>query len=82
MFKLLLSNKRLIPSFCTPLSQVEPTASALNTNDMFVLKSPESQWLWKGKGANPEERAAAEYVATLLGAPTTEVEETNEPGEH
>lgn len=60
---------------------MEPTASSLNTNDMFVLKSSASRWLWKGKGATPEEMAAAKYVASLLGGAATEVEETKEPGE-
>uniref|UniRef100_A0A3Q4BNU7 Gelsolin-like domain-containing protein n=1 Tax=Mola mola TaxID=94237 RepID=A0A3Q4BNU7_MOLML len=59
--------------------EVEPITSSLNTNDVFVLKSPQSQWLWKGKGKTPEEMAAAKYVATLLGGPITEVEETKEP---
>ncbi|XP_038572707.1 scinderin like a [Micropterus salmoides] len=59
--------------------EVEPTASSLNTNDVFVLKSPESLFLWKGKGATPEEMAAAEYVAGLLGGTGTVVEEAKEP---
>ncbi|XP_070764333.1 scinderin like a [Enoplosus armatus] len=59
--------------------EVEPTASSLNTNDVFVLKSPESLFLWKGKGATPEEMAAAKYVAGLLGGTATVVEETKEP---
>uniref|UniRef100_A0A4W6CYQ8 Scinderin like a n=1 Tax=Lates calcarifer TaxID=8187 RepID=A0A4W6CYQ8_LATCA len=58
---------------------VEPTASSLNTNDVFVLKTPNSLMQWKGKGATPEEMAAAKYVATLLGGAATEVEETKEP---
>lgn len=61
--------------------QVEPVASSLNTNDVFVLKSPNSLFLWKGKGSNAEEIAAAKYVASLLGETATEVEETKEPGE-
>ncbi|KAG7237146.1 hypothetical protein INR49_032758, partial [Caranx melampygus] len=51
--------------------EVVPTASSLNTNDIFVLKSPSSLVLWVGKGANPEEMAAAKYVASLLGGPAT-----------
>ncbi|XP_040895476.1 scinderin like a [Toxotes jaculatrix] len=61
--------------------EVEPTASSLNTNDVFVLKSPNSLILWMGKGATPEEKAAAKYVASLLGGTATEVEETKEPSE-
>ncbi|XP_054458260.1 scinderin like a [Anoplopoma fimbria] len=59
--------------------EVAPTASSLNTNDVFVLKSPDSLFVWKGKGATPEEEDAAKYVAGLLGGTATEVEETKEP---
>nr|XP_046247771.1 scinderin like a [Scatophagus argus] len=59
--------------------EVEPVASSLNTNDVFVLKSPESLLVWRGKGATPEEMAAAKYVAGLLGGNATEVEEGKEP---
>ncbi|XP_075935332.1 scinderin like a [Anarhichas minor] len=61
--------------------EVAPTASSLNTNDVFVLKTPNSLFVWIGKGATPEEKAAAEYVADLLGGTVSEVEEANEPGE-
>ncbi|XP_028259636.1 scinderin like a [Parambassis ranga] len=59
--------------------EVVPNASSLNTNDVFVLKSPDSLILWKGKGATAEEMGAAKYVASLLGGAATEVEETKEP---
>ncbi|KAM8875847.1 scinderin like a [Spinachia spinachia] len=59
--------------------EVVPTASSLNTNDVFVLKSPSSLFIWVGKGATPEEKVAAQYVASLLGGAATEVEESREP---
>uniref|UniRef100_A0AAQ4R980 Scinderin like a n=2 Tax=Gasterosteus aculeatus aculeatus TaxID=481459 RepID=A0AAQ4R980_GASAC len=59
--------------------EVVPTASSLNTNDVFVLKSPSSLFTWVGKGATPEEKVAAQYVAGLLGGAATEVEESKEP---
>ncbi|KAF7203845.1 scinderin like a [Nothobranchius furzeri] len=59
--------------------EVEATASSLNTNDVFVLKSSNSLFVWKGKGANPDELHAAKYVATLLGGTATDVDETKEP---
>ncbi|XP_037626684.1 scinderin like a [Sebastes umbrosus] len=59
--------------------EVEPTASSLNTNDVFVLKLPGSLFLWKGIGGTPEEMTAAKYVAGMLGGTVTEVEETKEP---
>lgn len=61
--------------------QVEPVASSLNTNDVFVLKSPDCLAIWKGKGSSAEELAAGKYVAGLLGGTVAEVEETKEPGE-
>ncbi|XP_029285380.1 scinderin like a [Cottoperca gobio] len=59
--------------------EVEPTASSLNTNDVFVLKTPDSLFLWKGKGATSEEIDAADYVTKLLEGTITVVEETKEP---
>ncbi|XP_070817523.1 scinderin like a [Chaetodon trifascialis] len=60
--------------------EVKPATSSLNTNDVFVLKTPESLFLWKGKGGTPEEMTAAKYVAGVLGGTATEVEEGSEPG--
>ncbi|KAM9358344.1 scinderin like a [Symphorus nematophorus] len=61
--------------------EVEPTASSLNTNDVFVLKTPGPLFVWKGKGATAEELAAAEYVTSLFKGDVTKVEETKEPAE-
>lgn len=58
-----------------------PTATSLNTNDVFVLKSPSSLFVWKGKGATEEELTAAGYVVEVLGGDVTEVAETEESGE-
>lgn len=71
----------LIPSSCCfSLTQVKANASSLNTNDVFVLKTPTSLFVWKGKGASSDEIAAAESVAKFLGGSVTKVEETKEPG--
>ncbi|AWP11483.1 putative adseverin-like [Scophthalmus maximus] len=59
--------------------EVEPSASSLNTNDVFVLKTPKALMLWVGKGGTPEEKEAAKYVAGMLGGTATEVQETKEP---
>ncbi|XP_030583511.1 scinderin like a [Archocentrus centrarchus] len=59
--------------------EVKPLASSLNTNDVFVLKTPDCLFLWKGKGASSDEVAAANYVASLLGGTATVLEETQEP---
>ncbi|TNN34998.1 Adseverin [Liparis tanakae] len=61
--------------------EVAPTATSLNTNDVFVLKLPSSLFVWKGKGATEEEEAAASYVAEVLGGDATDVEEADEPAD-
>lgn len=67
---------------CLVSSQVKPSASNLNTNDVFVLKSPDSMFLWKGVGATEVELVAAKYVCSFLGGSATEVAEGKEPGDH
>ncbi|XP_060886675.1 scinderin like a [Labrus mixtus] len=59
--------------------EVLPTASSLNSNDVFVLKTTDSLFMWKGKGATPEEMAVAKYVAGILGGSPSEVQESQEP---
>ncbi|XP_008295305.1 scinderin like a [Stegastes partitus] len=59
--------------------EVEPSASSLNTNDVFVLKSSDAHFEWKGKGATEEEIATAKHLTKLIGGAATEVEETKEP---
>uniref|UniRef100_A0A673B148 Gelsolin-like n=1 Tax=Sphaeramia orbicularis TaxID=375764 RepID=A0A673B148_9TELE len=63
-----------------PFAQVEPIASSLNTNDVFVLKTPNSVFEWKGLGANEEEiKAATELVRELYPTDTvTKVDEKME----
>ncbi|KAI4894107.1 hypothetical protein NFI96_020169, partial [Prochilodus magdalenae] len=59
--------------------EVKPCASSLNTNDVFVLKTPDSLFVWKGLGANAEEVDAAKHVVTFLGGKPTDVGEGKEP---
>lgn len=66
-------------SMHTRAVEVEPVASCLNTNDVFVLKSANSQFIWEGCGSTPQETAAAQCVVDLLGGTATKVEETKEP---
>lgn len=61
---------------------MNPRAANLNTNDVFVLKTPESIFLWIGAGATDEEMSAAKYVCSTLGGSATEVTEGKEPGDH
>lgn len=48
---------------------------------MFVLKSPDSVFVWKGAGASDEEMVAAKYVVSVLDKKSTDVAEGKEPGE-
>lgn len=70
---------RMSSTKATRAVEVEPTASSLNTNDVFVLKTPSGMYLWKGMGASDEEMGAAKYVASLLGGTATEINEKKEP---
>uniref|UniRef100_A0AAQ5XAM3 Gelsolin-like domain-containing protein n=1 Tax=Amphiprion ocellaris TaxID=80972 RepID=A0AAQ5XAM3_AMPOC len=61
--------------------EVEPTASNLNTNDVFVLKSPKALYVWRGVGASDEEMTAAKHVVGFLGGTVTQVSEGKEPAD-
>ncbi|XP_061538819.1 gelsolin-like [Phycodurus eques] len=67
-------------TMATRAVEVAADASSLNSNDIFVLKWPKGIFVWKGRGATPEEMAAAKHVTGILGggAPA-EVAETKEP---
>uniref|UniRef100_A0AAY4B285 Gelsolin-like domain-containing protein n=1 Tax=Denticeps clupeoides TaxID=299321 RepID=A0AAY4B285_9TELE len=67
-------------SKATRAVEVVPSAACLNTNDAFVLKTPDALFLWKGVGASSEELAAAKHVCSFLGGSVTEVVEGKEPG--
>ncbi|CAG5896928.1 unnamed protein product [Menidia menidia] len=49
-------------SRATRAVEVEVSASNLNTNDVFVLKTPKSLFVWRGVGASDEEMGAAKHV--------------------
>ncbi|XP_060762497.1 scinderin like b [Neoarius graeffei] len=59
--------------------EVTPCASNLNSNDVFVLKSPQSLFVWRGVGATAEEALGAKFVVSFLGGNPTEVAEGKEP---
>ncbi|XP_057696348.1 gelsolin-like isoform X2 [Corythoichthys intestinalis] len=66
-------------TMATRAIEVEADAASLNSNDAFVLKTPKGLVVWKGRGATPEEMAAAKHVVAILGGSThTEVAETKE----
>ncbi|XP_073709554.1 scinderin like b isoform X1 [Misgurnus anguillicaudatus] len=66
-------------SKATRAVEVEPSASKLNTNDVFVLKTPDSVFVWKGVGASDEEMLAAKNLVSVLGGSATDVAEGKEP---
>ncbi|XP_030607200.1 scinderin like b [Archocentrus centrarchus] len=61
--------------------EVKPTASNLNTNDVFVLKMPSALYVWRGLGASDEEVGAAKYVVGFLGGSPNNVSEGKEPAD-
>uniref|UniRef100_A0A8C4ES22 Scinderin like b n=1 Tax=Dicentrarchus labrax TaxID=13489 RepID=A0A8C4ES22_DICLA len=61
--------------------RVEASASNLNTNDVFVLKSPNALFVWRGVGASDEEMEAAKHVVGYLGGTASQVSEGKEPGD-
>ncbi|KAK9538992.1 hypothetical protein VZT92_004128 [Zoarces viviparus] len=76
-----LFNIRQSSSHATRAVEVEVSASNLNTNDVFVLKSPSALYVWKGVGASDEEMAAAKHVEGFLGGSPKHVSEGSEPGD-
>uniref|UniRef100_A0A8D3A0V6 Scinderin like b n=1 Tax=Scophthalmus maximus TaxID=52904 RepID=A0A8D3A0V6_SCOMX len=66
-------------SRATRAVEVEASASSLNTNDVFVLKSPKAVFVWRGMGASDEEMAAAKHVVGFLGGSAAQVSERKEP---
>ncbi|XP_038654497.1 advillin [Scyliorhinus canicula] len=52
--------------FNTKATEVPPRASSLNSNDIFVLKTDQTTYLWCGKGCSGDEREMAKSVANSL----------------
>ncbi|XP_051910058.1 villin-1 isoform X2 [Hippocampus zosterae] len=50
----------------TKATEVQARASSLNTNDVFLLQSEHSCYLWYGKGCNGDERMMAKAVSDVL----------------
>lgn len=80
------ASTRACVATCPPLTclhvspQVDVSASNLNTNDVFVLKSPSGLFVWRGIGASDEEMEAAKHVVGYLGGSPSQVSEGKEPG--
>ncbi|XP_059708825.1 villin-1 [Haemorhous mexicanus] len=50
----------------TKAFEVPVRASSLNSNDVFVLKTPSCCYLWYGKGCSGDEREMAKSVADII----------------
>ncbi|XP_042328327.1 villin-1 isoform X2 [Sceloporus undulatus] len=50
----------------TKAFEVPPQASSLNSNDVFILKTPSCCYLWYGKGCSGDEREMAKNVSDLI----------------
>eukprot|EP00002_Diphylleia_rotans_P006181 TRINITY_DN154_c0_g1_i1.p1 TRINITY_DN154_c0_g1~~TRINITY_DN154_c0_g1_i1.p1 ORF type:complete len:804 (-),score=188.33 TRINITY_DN154_c0_g1_i1:762-3173(-) len=46
--------------------QVDEVAASLNSGDAFILVTPETQFIWFGKGSSSVERSYAQSIASLL----------------
>uniref|UniRef100_UPI0037E7176B scinderin like b n=1 Tax=Semicossyphus pulcher TaxID=241346 RepID=UPI0037E7176B len=68
-------------SRATRAVEVEASAANLNTNDVFVLKSPSALFVWRGVGASDEEMQAAKHVGGFLGGSPSQVSEGKEPAD-
>uniref|UniRef100_G3PSR5 Scinderin like b n=1 Tax=Gasterosteus aculeatus aculeatus TaxID=481459 RepID=G3PSR5_GASAC len=68
-------------SRATRAVEVSVCASNLNTNDVFVLKSPSALYVWRGVGASDEELAASKHVVAFLGGNAQSVSEGSEPAD-
>ncbi|XP_074149052.1 gelsolin isoform X3 [Sminthopsis crassicaudata] len=66
-------------SGATRAVEVTPSASELNSNDAFVLKTPSSAYLWVGEGASDTEKSGAQELLNVLQARSVQVAEGSEP---
>ncbi|KAM3916275.1 villin-1 isoform 1-T3 [Leptodactylus fuscus] len=66
----------------TKAFEVPVRASSLNSNDVFVLKTKTTCYLWCGKGCSGDERAMAKHVADIISrGEKVVVAEGQEPAE-
>ncbi|XP_051566056.1 villin-1-like [Myxocyprinus asiaticus] len=50
----------------TRATEVPPSSSSLNSNDVFVLSTEKSCYLWYGKGCSGDEREMAKTLADII----------------
>ncbi|XP_054853422.1 gelsolin isoform X1 [Eublepharis macularius] len=66
-------------SGATRAVELDPAAKELNSNDVFVLKTPSAAYLWVGQGASDAEKSGAQELLKVLGVSGTQVTEGQEP---
>ncbi|CAL8294161.1 unnamed protein product [Lota lota] len=68
--------------FNTKATEVPARASSLNTNDVFLLKTDASTYLWYGKGCSGDERLMGKAMSDVLSKQDKQVVmEDQEPAE-
>ncbi|XP_016011409.2 gelsolin isoform X2 [Rousettus aegyptiacus] len=70
---------RASSSGATRAVEITPKASALNSNDAFVLKTPSTAYLWVGAGASEAEKTGAQELLKVLKTKFVQVAEGSEP---
>ncbi|XP_018085003.1 gelsolin-like isoform X2 [Xenopus laevis] len=58
--------------------EVDATASNLNSNDAFVLKTPSAAYLWVGQGSTDAEKNGAKELLKILGVSASDIPEGQE----
>uniref|UniRef100_A0A4W5KGP6 Gelsolin n=1 Tax=Hucho hucho TaxID=62062 RepID=A0A4W5KGP6_9TELE len=66
------------PAGCTRAIEVDAAASNLNSNDVFVLVTPASSFIWVGKGTSDSEKHGAQKLSDVLGVSASELAEGEE----
>ncbi|XP_067868449.1 gelsolin-like [Heterodontus francisci] len=61
--------------------EVDAVSSNLNSNDVFVLKTSGSSFVWVGKGASDAEKRGAQQLLDILGVSASEIAEGGESDE-
>jgi hypothetical protein len=62
-------------------TEVEAKATSLNSGDVFILNTPNQQYVWYGKGSNVDEKKTGKHIGDIVKGPRkqTVVEEGKEP---
>ncbi|KAJ8346782.1 hypothetical protein SKAU_G00281830 [Synaphobranchus kaupii] len=66
---------------CTRAVEVDAAASNLNSNDAFILVTPEGCFLWVGQGASDTEKRGAQQLCSILGVSASQLGEGGEADE-